>query len=168
MLTPTAVPVLFLSREGRVKRLVIWTNVSLYIWTGIALAHGAIEVYAARNWNLVLPGSQLMYSGLLGFAALYTAVCTLGLLRHRWWSRSMAFWWNLALAAIIGLLPALIAFWSARLEHIDVIPALDSTDVVMGLMTACLFVVLSLVLRTRTLRDYFEHSGRASEAARHS
>ncbi|MHB8345663.1 MAG: hypothetical protein ACYDHM_00510 [Acidiferrobacterales bacterium] len=149
-------------------RLVIWINVSLYIWSGIALVHGATEVYAARNWNLALPGSQLLYSGLLGFAALYTAVCALGLLRHRWWSRSMAFWWNLALAAIIGLLPALIAFWSARLEHIDTIPALRSTDVVMGLIAACLFVALSLILRTRTLQDYFERSGRASEEARHS
>lgn len=150
------------------KRLVIWVNVLLYLWTGIALVHGALEVYSARNWNLALPGSRIMYAGLLGFAALYTVVCVLGLLRHRWWSRSMAFWWNLALAAIIGVLPALIALWSARLERADAIQALYSIDIVMGLMAACLFVALSLVLRTRALQDYFGDSGVTSAAARRS
>ncbi len=147
------------------KRLVVWVNVLLYLWTGIALVHGALEVYSARNWNLALPGSRMMYAGLLGFAALYTVVCVLGLLRHRWWSRSMAFWWNLALAAIIGVLPALIAFWSARLERANAIQVLHSTDVVMGLMAACLFVALSLALRTRALQDYFEDCGGTSAAA---
>ena len=141
------------------KRLVVWINVLLYLWIGIALAHGALEVRAARNWNLTLPGSRLAYAGLLGFAAIYTVACAFGLLRRSWWSRGMAFWWNLALAAIIGVLPALIAFWSARLERTDAAHALGSADVIAGLLAACLFVALSLALRTRALRDYFERAG---------
>ncbi len=138
------------------QKLVVRINVLLYLWAGVALAHGARDVYAARQWNLTLPGSQLAYTGLLGFATLYTAVCALGLLRRTPWSRGMAIWWNLALAAIIGALPAMIAFWSAWLERADAMRALGSTGVVAGLLAACLFVVLSLVLHTRTLRNYFE------------
>ncbi len=152
------------------KRLVIWINVVLYLWTDIALAHAALEVYSARTWNLPVAGSRLVYAGLLGFAALYTAVGVFGLLRRSWWSRSMAFWWNLALAAIIGVLPALTAFWSARLERMDAMRSLRSPSVVMGLFAGCLFVALSLVLRTRALRDFFERprGAQVSARARHS
>ena len=149
-------------------RLTIWLNVLLYLWVDIALLHGAREVYVARRWNLGLPGTRLAYSGLLAFAALYTLACIIGLLRRSRWSRSMAFWWNLAMSAVIGALPALIAVWSARLEHADVAQALQSVDVLMGLMAAGLFVALSAALSTRTLKDYFEHPGAASAAARRS
>jgi len=134
---------------------VVYVNVLLYLWVGYALVRTAWDAYAMPHWNAELAGSRLFYVGLRIFAAFYTAVCVSGLLRRTPWSRGMAFWWNLALAVIIGGFPPVTALWLAVLGGESATEALRSTSLVVGSLAALVFLVLSIALRTRGLRAYF-------------
>ncbi len=152
------------------RRLVVYINVFLYLWTGYALLRSAIDIFTASDINAQLAGPRPLYVGLRIFAALYTAVCAAGLLRRRPWSRKMAVWWNFALAVIIGGLPAITATWLAVLDGASVTAVLRSPAVVITILAAVLFLALGFALRTSALRAYFAHvpDSEFSEATPHS
>ncbi|MHB8453375.1 MAG: hypothetical protein ACYDDO_01500 [Acidiferrobacterales bacterium] len=137
------------------RRAVVYVNVLLYLWTGYAFVRNAFNVYAATDANAHFAGSRLLYAGLCIFAALYTAICASGLALRSPWSRSMAFWWNLALALIIGGFPLMTVLWLAA-QGSDAAPAaLHSVNFVVVVLAGALFLALGFAMRTAGLRDYF-------------
>lgn len=152
------------------RRAVIYINVLLYFWTGYALVRSAIDIFSTSGLAAQLAGSRPLYAGLRIFAALYTAVCAAGLLRRRPWSRNMAFWWNLALAVIIGGFPAITALWLAAIDGGSVAAVLFSPGVIVGALAALVFIALGIALRSPAMRGYFarEPDANFSEAAPHS
>ncbi len=137
------------------RRTVVYVNVLLYLWTGYAFMRNALNVYAATGANVQFAGSRFFYAGLCIFASVYTAICASGLARRSPWSRSMAFWLNLALALIIGGFPLMTVLWLA-VRGSDAAPvALHSANFVIVVLAGVLFLALGFAMRTAGLRDYF-------------
>ncbi len=137
---------------------VVYVNVLLYLWTGYALVHSALNVYAATGSNAQYAGSRPLYAGLSIFAAIYTAICAAGLLRRSPWSRGMAFWWNLALALIIGGFPLMTVLWLAAQGSEVTTGALHSANFVIAVLAGVLFLALGFAMRTAGLRVYFNRA----------